>query len=74
MTELYPGGPAMGAVSGVTASTVADRYTSAITVSGIDASMVRWMERLFEVSRYGISLRTGTTATSGYADGDLISA
>lgn len=73
LVDLYSGGPATAIISGVVPNKFDDRSTVAITVSGVDGSVVRWMDRFLDVTRYGVSLRTGTSATAGYADGTLIS-
>lgn len=72
MTEMYQGGYCTIGFSGIVHNAITDRYTSAITVSGVNTSMVRWMERFFEVSRYGLSLRTAASPTAGYDDATLI--
>ncbi len=74
MVELYSGGPAVIGFSETIASSIVDRYTSTITVSGTNGSVVRWMERFYDVSSYSLSLPTTSgSATSGYSDATLIS-
>lgn len=72
-TTLYNGGPSLVGFSNLIPSTTTDRYTSAITVSSTAGSVVRWMERFYDVTSYGISIRTASSPTSGYDDATLIS-